>query len=156
MFEFLTMDQVIEIQQDTLASSGPPDRNKLGGALSRVENLHFYESCNDIFKLAALYLIAIAKAHAFNDANKRTAFQATSIFLLMNIDPEIADDPEARSYDLNESYELVKLTAFAAMDEADLDQTSFALRLLSSYRNDLMDDYDSDYLLPLQSAPIEK
>ncbi|WP_234257574.1 hypothetical protein [Pectobacterium sp. IFB5596] len=74
----------------------------------------------------------------------------------MNIDPEIADDPEARSYDLNQSYELVKLTVFAAMDEANLEQTSFALRLLSSYRNDLMDDYDSDYLLPLQSPLSEE
>lgn len=150
MFVFLTAEQVIEIQQETLPHSGPPDMGRLDGALNRVLTLHHYEDCNDIFTLAAQYLIAIAKAHAFNDANKRTAFQAASIFLLMNIDPELEDEDELAPYDLNQSYELVKLTVLAAMDEADLKATSFSLRLLSSYRNDLMDHYDAEYLLPIE------
>ena len=150
MFEFLTADQVIEIQRETLANSGPPDMGRLEGALNRVQTLHHYAGCNDIFTLAAQYLIAIAKAHAFNDANKRTAFQSAAIFLLMNVDPNIPEEEAAGPYDLNQSYELVKLTVFAAMDEASLEQVSFALRLLSSYRNDLMDDYDEDYLLPIE------
>ncbi|WP_338091408.1 Fic family protein [Sodalis ligni] len=53
----------------TLPQSGQPDINKLAGALNRVETLHYYENCDDVFKLAAMYLIGIAKAHAFNDAN---------------------------------------------------------------------------------------
>lgn len=155
MYEFLTTQQVIEIQQDTLPNSGNPNMDLLEGALNRVLTLHFYEECNDIFTLAAQYLIAIAKAHAFNDANKRTAFQAASIFLLMNIDPELEGEEDAVPYDLNQSYELVKLTVLAAMDEADLEATSFALRLLSSYRNDLMDNYDQDYLVPTEVSEEE-
>ncbi len=31
-----------------------------------------------------MYLVAIAKAHAFPDANKRTAFQSALIFLQLN------------------------------------------------------------------------
>ncbi|QDK85536.1 type II toxin-antitoxin system death-on-curing family toxin [Citrobacter amalonaticus] len=151
MFEFLTPEQVIEIQRDTLPNSGAPDMGRLEGALNRVKTLHFYEDCNDIFTLAAQYLIAIAKAHAFNDANKRTAFQAAAIFLLMNVDPSIPAEEEPQPYDLNQSYYLVKLTVLAAMDEANLEQVSFGLRLLSSYRNDLMVDYDDDYL-PLAEA----
>ncbi|MEI9743091.1 type II toxin-antitoxin system death-on-curing family toxin [Enterobacter ludwigii] len=128
--EFLTPEQVIEIQQSTLPNSGPPDSDRLEGALFRVHTLAEYEDCEDIFAFAAMYLIAIAKAHAFNDANKRTAFQATSVFLLMN------------GFELNASFELVKLTVLAAMGEAELENTAFALRILSDYRNDIMAEHD--------------
>lgn len=128
--DFLTPEQVAAIQQSTLPNSGPPDQDRLEGALFRVHTLAEYEGCEDIFAFAAMYLIAIAKAHAFNDANKRTAFQATSVFLLMN------------GYELNASFELVKLTVLAAMGEADLENTAFALRILSDYRNDIMAEHD--------------
>lgn len=131
--EFLTMDQVVQIQNSTLPNSGPPDEDRLHGALFRVQTLAEYEECEDLFAFAAMYLIAIAKAHAFNDANKRTAFQATSVFLLMN------------GFELNASFELVKLTVLAAMGEAELENTAFALRILSDYRNDIMAEHD--YLL---------
>lgn len=81
---FLTVDEVVEIQRSTLPNSGKPDISKLEGALSRIEALRDYEECEDIFKFSAMYLISIAKAHAFNDANKRTAFQAASVFLILN------------------------------------------------------------------------
>ncbi|WP_230492461.1 type II toxin-antitoxin system death-on-curing family toxin [Martelella alba] len=133
-FDFLTQEQVIEIQLLTLPQSGLPDINKLAGALNRVETLHYYENCDDVFKLAAMYLIGIAKAHAFNDANKRTAFQATSVFLLMN------------GIELNESLYLVKLTLFAAMDQANIGETAFALRLLSNYMNELLKENIDNYV----------
>lgn len=123
---FLTVDEIIKIQESTLPHSGGPDRGKLEGALSRVDNLKLYEGCEDIFKFAAMYMVAIAKSHAFNDANKRTAFQAASIFLLLN------------GYELNTSMELVKLTVFAATGEADCDNTALALKLLSNYKNELL------------------
>ncbi|NDL62530.1 type II toxin-antitoxin system death-on-curing family toxin [Acerihabitans arboris] len=132
-FDFLTQEQVTEIQFLTLPLSGPPDSNKLAGALGRVEALHYYGHCNDVFKLAAMYLIGIAKAHAFNDANKRTAFQATSVFLLMN------------GIELNESLYLVKLTLFAAMDQANIEEITFALRLLSNYMNELLEENIDNY-----------
>ncbi|WP_338149467.1 type II toxin-antitoxin system death-on-curing family toxin [Xenorhabdus bovienii] len=72
---FLSTEEVIEIQRLTLPNSGNPDINKLEGALFRIQTLKDYDGCEDIFKFAAMYLIAIAKSHAFNDANKRTAFQ---------------------------------------------------------------------------------
>lgn len=128
--EFLTSEQVVEIQNSTLPNSGPPDEGKLAGALFRIQTLAEYEECEDVFVFAAMYLIAIAKAHAFNDANKRTAFQAASVFLLMN------------GYELNASFELVKLTVLAAMDEAELNDAAFTLRILSDYRNDIVAEHD--------------
>ncbi|UKJ19772.1 type II toxin-antitoxin system death-on-curing family toxin [Enterobacter mori] len=127
---FLTMEQVVEIHTSTLPNSGVPNEGRLQGALFRIQTLAEYDGCEDIFSFAAMYLIAIAKAHAFNDANKRTAFQATSIFLLMN------------GFELNASFELVKLTVLAAMGEAELQNTAFALRILSDYRNDIVAEHD--------------
>ncbi|WP_081353436.1 type II toxin-antitoxin system death-on-curing family toxin [Proteus mirabilis] len=130
---FLTVDEVIEIQRDTLPNSGTPNLDRLEGALYRVQTLRDYEGCEDIFKFAAMYLIAIAKAHSFNDANKRTAFQSASVFLLLN------------GFDLNPSLELVKLTILAAVGEAECENTAFALRILSSYKNELLEDSVSGY-----------
>ncbi|CAI2532372.1 death-on-curing family protein [Serratia ficaria] len=132
--EFLTTEQVIEIQSSTLPNSGEPNMDRLEGALNRIHALHYYEECDDIFVLAAQYLIAIAKAHAFNDANKRTAFQAASIFLMMN------------GSELGTSFRLVKLTIMAAMDNADLREVAFSLMLLSNYENHLMEGYPEEYL----------
>lgn len=130
---FLTVDQVITIQKSTLPNSVEPDIGKLEGALGRVDNLLNYEGCDDLFKFAAMYMVAIAKSHAFNDANKRTAFQAASVFLMMN------------DYELNTSMELVKLTIFAATGEADCENTALALKLLSNYKNELLIDTASGY-----------
>ncbi|MGQ5288442.1 type II toxin-antitoxin system death-on-curing family toxin [Pectobacterium actinidiae] len=130
---FLSVDEVIAIQKSTLPNSGEPDKGKLEGALSRVQNLSMYEECEDLFKFAAMYMVAIAKSHAFNDANKRTAFQAASVFLLLN------------GYELNTSMELVKLTVFAATGEADCDNTALALKLLSNYKNELLTDTVNGY-----------
>lgn len=68
---FLSVEEVITIQKTTLPKSGEPDRGKLEGALNRVHNLRMYEGCEDLFKFAAMYMVSIAKSHAFNDANKR-------------------------------------------------------------------------------------
>ncbi|QCR38756.1 type II toxin-antitoxin system death-on-curing family toxin [Nissabacter sp. SGAir0207] len=131
---FLTTEQVINLQRVTLPNSGTPNLDRLEGALNRVQTLHHYENCDDVFSLAAMYLVGIAKAHAFNDANKRTAFQAASIFLMMN------------GFELDASYHLVKTTVLAAESDATVQETAYALRLLSNYREDLMDGYEGDYL----------
>ncbi|WP_140919038.1 type II toxin-antitoxin system death-on-curing family toxin [Limnobaculum xujianqingii] len=131
---FLTIDEVIAIQKSTLPNSGNPDINKLEGALFRIQTLKDYEGCQDIFTFAAMYMVAIAKSHAFHDGNKRTAFQASSVFLLLN------------GYELNTSLELVKLTIFAATGEASFDNVGFTLKVLSDYRNDLLSDTVTGYI----------
>ena len=49
------------------------DFGKLDRALNRIDNWQTYENTDNIFDIAALYAVAIAKAHAFSDGNKRTA-----------------------------------------------------------------------------------
>ncbi|HHZ3281396.1 TPA: type II toxin-antitoxin system death-on-curing family toxin [Escherichia coli] len=47
-------------------------------------NMHHYEGVTDIIDLAAVYLVAIARGHIFNDANKRTALFVAQVFLKRN------------------------------------------------------------------------
>lgn len=118
---FLSTQEVIDIQRVTLPQGAVVDIDKLEGALGRVINHHHYHSCDDVFELAAVYLISIAKSHAFADANKQTAFISCATFLLVN------------GQQLRESFFLVKLTVMVAEDKVDVNQVAFLLRLIGDY-----------------------
>lgn len=81
---FLSVEQVCSIQKDTLPGTPSCNIGLIEGVVSRIVNQYHYNGISDVFELAALYLVAIAKAHAFPDANKRTAFQSALIFLQLN------------------------------------------------------------------------
>ncbi|SHM60278.1 type II toxin-antitoxin system death-on-curing family toxin [Rhizobacter sp. OV335] len=51
------------------------------GALSRVINRITYMGMNDAYEIAAMYAVAIARGHVFNDANKRTALVSALTYL---------------------------------------------------------------------------
>jgi death-on-curing protein len=63
---------------------GVRDRGLLESGLDRPRNLLAYEPQSSTFKLAAALCFGIAKNHAFNDGNKRTALLATRAFLFLN------------------------------------------------------------------------
>jgi death-on-curing protein len=79
---------VIAFHEELLSAHGGlpglPDRGKLEAALQRPINLAHYEGVDDVSTLAAAYLIGVAKAHAFSDANKRTAWMTARLFLSLN------------------------------------------------------------------------
>ena len=56
----------------------------LEGALSRVDNRLAYGLIEDAFDLAAMYAVAVATGHCFNDGNKRTAFRSMNAALAFN------------------------------------------------------------------------
>jgi death-on-curing family protein len=118
---FLSTQEVIDIQRATLPQGAVVDIDKLEGALGRVINHHHYHLCDDVFELAAVYLISITKSHAFADANKQTAFISCATFLLVNGQP------------LRESFFLVKLTVMVTENKVDVNQVAFLLRLLGDY-----------------------
>jgi len=62
---------------------GVRDPNALESALARPENLAHYGN-PDAADLAAAYAFGIARNHAFNDGNKRTAWLAARGFLSSN------------------------------------------------------------------------
>ena len=75
--EFLSAKQVCDNQNATLPMAPSSNTGLIEGAVNRIINKYLYNGTSDVFELAALYLISIAKAHAFPDANKRTAYQST-------------------------------------------------------------------------------
>lgn len=83
----LDVDTVILIHDRMIAEDGGLQGihfNKLEGALSRIDSHVFYAGLNDLYEIAALYGIAIAQGHPFNDANKRTAMASMIFFLRLN------------------------------------------------------------------------
>lgn len=64
-------------------AAGMRDMRLLEGAVERPRNKFAYEQAN-LEEIAAAYALGIAKAHAFVDGNKRTAFVTCATFLRLN------------------------------------------------------------------------
>ena len=63
--------------------TGMRDPNLLASALARPQQLASYGE-PDVADLAASYGLGIARNHPFIDGNKRTAFVAVELFLVLN------------------------------------------------------------------------
>jgi len=86
-FVLVNEAMVDEIHDTALNPGELPGRARdksLAGALARVENRIAYGLFEDIFDLAAMYAVAIATGHCFNDANKRTAHRTMDTCLALN------------------------------------------------------------------------
>ncbi len=90
MSQFIWIDRraIIVIHEEQLAEhgggTGLRDAGLLDSALMRAENIAAYDENADVYMLAAAYAFGLAKNHAFIDGNKRTAFVAMRMFLLLN------------------------------------------------------------------------
>lgn len=77
MIYFLSSQDIIGIHQRMIVAygglAGYADPGRIESMATRILNRHIYEGEDDIYILAAAYLLAIARGHCFNDANKRTA-----------------------------------------------------------------------------------
>jgi len=86
--KLVSSQEVIEFHDRLiLRDGGAPGMAEPGRAdaiIHRVLNMHYYEGVTDVFDLAAVYLVAIARGHIFNDANKRTALFVAQLFLKRN------------------------------------------------------------------------
>lgn len=81
-------EQVIEANNTILANGrglrGGVNHAALGGALARIDNAIVYSGLEDVYCIAAKYAKAIAQAHAFADANKRTGLAVCLDYLEFN------------------------------------------------------------------------
>ncbi len=91
---------------------GVRDENGLEAALARPRQKWHSGPGADLATLAAAYAFGLAKAHAFNDGNKRAAFLTAVIFLGLN----------GRDLDATEAEVVQAMTALAAgsLTESDL------------------------------------
>ncbi len=88
--EFLEPDVVLFVHDQALREYGGvhglKDEGLLHSALGRPVNKLAYAEPGllDLFDLAAAYAYSLASNHAFNDANKRTAWACCVLFLRVN------------------------------------------------------------------------
>lgn len=83
----LTTEDVIRIHDDVIEPGdlqGLAQNKSIDAVIGRIDNRIAYGLLTDVFDLAACYACYIAVGHAFNDANKRTAFVAMDICLALN------------------------------------------------------------------------
>lgn len=94
-WQWLDVDTVAAIHEAQLAEhggrTGTRDAGLLESALGRARNLAAYGE-PDVADLAAAYGFGIARNHPFVDGNKRTAFVAVELFLVLNGFELTADD----------------------------------------------------------------
>lgn len=93
---------------------GVRDLGLLESALARPQNLVAYGEVVTTERLAALYGVGVAKAHAFLDGNKRIAFAVMAAFLKAHRRHLDATEADATRVMLD--------VAASAMDEAELEQ----------------------------------
>ncbi|HBB6657844.1 TPA: type II toxin-antitoxin system death-on-curing family toxin [Salmonella enterica] len=86
--KLVSSQEVIEFHDRLIIrDGGVPGMAEPGRAdaiIHRVLNMHYYEGITDVYDLASVYLVAIARGHIFNDANKRTALFVAQVFLKRN------------------------------------------------------------------------
>ena len=77
----ITAHDAILVEFGGLGGFAGGGRDGVIAALARVENHAFYNGIDDIFGIAAMYGVAIACGHVFNDGNKRTALTCALTYL---------------------------------------------------------------------------
>lgn len=109
---------------------GEPRQGVLEGALGRIDRrLEYGDDGMTIFDVAALYAVAIAKAHAFNDGNKRTALVTALTFL------EQAGSPIPTCAALEE--------AMVDVANSELDVDGMSALLYALWADDVSRDFDA-------------
>lgn len=88
-YEFLSVEDVLEIHADQLAEfgggSGVRDRGLLESAVAQPQATFGGQLVHaDEFEIAAAYLFHIVSNHPFIDGNKRTGLLAALVFLDLN------------------------------------------------------------------------
>lgn len=95
---WLTRSVVESLHADQVREHGGQlglrDPGLLESALDRPQHVWTYEADSDLAKLAAEYGFGLARNHAFPDGNKRVAFVATNVFLILNGFEIEAPEPE--------------------------------------------------------------
>jgi len=106
---FLTFQEVVEINADTVRRHGGihavRDHAALEAAIGRPQNGYY----GDVIEEAAALFESLSQNHPFVDGNKRTAFTAAAVFLMLNGQELLFDDSLAYSW-LMSLYDTQRLT----------------------------------------------
>ncbi|MCB2406296.1 type II toxin-antitoxin system death-on-curing family toxin [Rhizobium ruizarguesonis] len=85
---WVTVDEAILLNQVIVQSTGEThfvrDEGALESALNRPRSYFDYHDVHEVAALAAQLILAVGKAHAFEQGNKRTAWAAGRLFIRNN------------------------------------------------------------------------
>lgn len=97
IWQWITLETALAIHEEQLTqhggAAGIRDQSLLESALARPQQMAAYTE-SGVHELAAAYAFAIARNHPFIDGNKRTAWIAARLFLLLHGFDRTADDAE--------------------------------------------------------------
>lgn len=96
----------------------------LESALNRIDDYIYYTGLNDVYEIAALYAIAIAKGHCFNNGNKRTGMVSMIVFLFINNIHLHADNREIEEIMVDVVENRIEQKEFAIWIRANILQNS--------------------------------
>lgn len=85
--KYLQAKDVVAIHEQVILPNelqGIASDKSIEAILARIENRMAFGMINDVYELAACYACYLAVGHAFNDANKRTAFTSMDVCLSLN------------------------------------------------------------------------
>ena len=85
--QFLSASDVELIHDEVITENelhGLALNKSLDAAIARISYRCQFGMIRDIYDLAATYAVVIATGHVFNDANKRTAYRAMRMVLVLN------------------------------------------------------------------------
>lgn len=98
---WISKKALLLLHEESLAEFGGGrglrDEGLLDSALARPQNAQAYNPDSTLADLAASYGFGICKNHAFLDGNKRAAFLAIGLFLIINGHRLVADQIDAIS-----------------------------------------------------------
>jgi death on curing protein len=120
---WLDREVMLAVHDEQLAEhggiSGVRDMSLFDSALAKPLNVAAYGQPSAA-KLAASYGYGIARNHPFLDGNKRTAFVAVELFLVLNGFRLVADDAQCVLTMLDVASGQITEDAFAAWIEANI------------------------------------
>jgi death on curing protein len=120
---WLDREVLLAVHDEQLAEhggiSGVRDMSLFDSALAKPLNVAVYGK-HSVAKLAASYCYGIARNHPFLDGNKRTAFVAMELFLMLNGFRLAADDTQCVLTMLDVASGQITEEAFANWIEANI------------------------------------
>ena len=116
-WKWVSREVLLLLHDESLAEhggmTGLRDKGLLESALSRPPTLHHYAT-PDAADLAASYGVGLAKNHPFVDGNKRAAFLAVGLFLMVNGQRLVTSQLDATQSMLDVADGTIDEAAFAA------------------------------------------
>ena len=115
---YLTANEIVEVNRRVLNEIRvrKADSHRIAN-LKRIEDVMktVQEESGDVYRKAAVLLIQLTKAHAFDSGNRRTAYAATKLFLEANgkvvdieVDPKVLTGIREGFYQTREVVEWLK------------------------------------------------